>query len=123
MSKRRYNAKKIAQTPSLKRNLAMVIAEFSPRDPQINMTNLLAYGHRGYISYSEDELCKIFDKLYNDHVERLNFEKSHLAEKISEKGKNSWEVSSLQREIASLDAHLAKFKEMADQIFEEKVLL
>lgn len=101
----------------------MIIAEFSPRDPQINMTNLLAYGHRGYISYSEDELCKIFDKLYNDHVERLNLKKSHLAEKIVEKGVASWEAASLQREIASVNEHLAKFKEIADQIFEEKVLL
>ena len=123
MSKRRYNAKKIAQTPSLKRNLAMIVAEYAPRDPQLSLTNLLAYGHRGYISYSEDELCKLFDKIHVETSEKLLSSKKELEDKMNKSSNASWQISSIEREIKIIDAHLAKFKVIADQIFEKKVLL
>lgn len=100
----------------------MIIAEYSPRDPQLSVTNLLAYGHRGYISYSEEDLCKMFDKLYVEMLDKLSSKKKQLEEELIKSGL-SWQTSSYEREIKIIDGQLAKFQEIANQIFEEKVLL
>ena len=119
MAKRRYNAKKIAQTPSLKKKLAMILAEHEPRDPQISLTNMLAYGHRGLISYSEEDLCKRFDKLYSVQIESLNERRIKLDK---EKNQSQWGRQGIEREIKGLEELVARFQEVADEIFEEKVL-
>ena len=120
MAKRRYNAKKIAQTPSLKKKLAMILAEHEPRDPQISLTNMLAYGHRGLISYSEDDLCKRFDKLFSAQMEALSERKTKLEKEATT---SRWGIDGIKREIKGLEDLVARFQEIADEIFEEKVLM
>lgn len=122
MAKRRFNAKKIAQTPSLKRNLAMIVAEHHERDPQLSLTNLLAYGHRGYISYSEDELCKLFDKIFTKQLEDYAERKKRLEEELA-KATRSWQTENSIKELQKLEEHISKFKVIANEIFEEKFLL
>ena len=97
----------------------MVLAEHEPRDPQISLTNMLAYGHRGLISYSEDDLCKRFDKLFSEQLVNLQERKQKLEKEASN---SRWGTDGIKREIKGLEDLLAKFQEIADEVFEEKVL-
>lgn len=120
MAKRRFNAKKIAQTPSLKRKMAELLAENVTPTPELSLTRLLTYGHRGFISYSEEELGKMFDKLYSEELTRITELKAkHLKELPKAR---AWDISRIERDIESLNKHLARFEEIADLIFEEKFL-
>ncbi len=81
MANRRWNAKKIAQTPSLKKKMARFCAHVDITYPDkikdykaLNFEEVLTYGHRGYVSFSEDDLAKAFDnrvEIVRDHYSAL----------------------------------------------------
>jgi hypothetical protein len=120
MAKRRYNAKKIKQAPLLKKTIAILLAEYAPRDPQISLTNMLAFGHRGYISFSEDELCKMFDKVYSQVTEETN---ARIAKLQADRPSYNWQVEANEENKKELQRLLKQFQNVADEIFEQKVLL
>ena len=62
LAKRRYNSKKIANTPSLKKRMARFCSQMTVKYDKPNYEEILFKGHRGFISYSEDDLAKQFDK-------------------------------------------------------------
>ncbi len=102
----------------------MIVAENAPRDPQLSLTNLLAYGHRGYISYSEDELCKLFDKVLTKKQEEIAERRIKLTNEMkNSNGMAKWKVDSLEKELKSLEECVAKLQTIADQVFEERFLL
>jgi len=101
----------------------MIVAEHAERDPQLSLTNLLAYGHRGYISYSEDELCKLFDKIFSKQQEEVAEKRLNIAKEIKEASQSKWRIQSLEKELELLEQHVAKFQVIADQVFEERFLL
>ena len=121
MAKRRYNAKKIAQTPSLKRKIAEFIANKADKT-EYDIVKMLTYGHRGYISYSEDGLCKLFDKLFSDVTQKYN---ERVQEIYTEMGqsKRAWQHDSLKKDLERLNKAMDEYKELANEIFEEKILL
>ena len=120
MAKRRYNAKKIAQTPSLKRKMAEIAAEFGERSPELSLTNILTYGHRGYISYSEDDLCKIFDKIFTQALVDAADKRATLEENI--KTAHNWQREVHKKELEVIEDHIARLQAIANEIFEEKFL-
>lgn len=117
MAKRRYSANKIARTPSLKRKLAELLAEEMPRDPQISLHNMLAYGHRGYISFDEGVLCKMFDKLFTDKLKQADDEREMINKQKINLNQH-WEVRKRQEAIERIEKDILKFKEIADELFE-----
>ena len=62
MAKRRFNTKKIANTPSLKKKMAKFCAYVEVKYNKPNYEEIIYKGHRGFISFSEDDLAKEFDK-------------------------------------------------------------
>ena len=62
MAKRRFNAKKIANTPSLKKRMAKFCAFVEVKWSKPDYEEMMYKGHRGFISFSEDDLAKEFDK-------------------------------------------------------------
>lgn len=62
MAKQRYNSKKIANTPSLKKRIARFCAQMDVKYTKPDYEEMLYKGHKGFISYSEDDLAKEFDK-------------------------------------------------------------
>lgn len=117
---RRYNAKKIAKTPSLKRNLALFIAERTKIDKSV--VDLIAYGHRGLISHDEKDLCKMFDKLYAEKLAEIEEHREALKAKIHEYGDKGWRVETTREKIKELEKSLLPYEEIAGEIFEENVL-
>lgn len=99
----------------------MIVAEYS--DSKQTRVELLAYGNRGYISYSEDDLCKLFDKVFNDQIEKVNEKRLKIAEDIKDSHGSKWKIQVSEKELAELEQHVAKFQAIADQVFEEKFLL
>ncbi len=122
MSKRRYNSKRIARSPALKRKIAELLAEYDQNQKKVTLTHVLAYGHRGYISYNEDDLCKLFDKLMTEQLAVAAEKKKSIAEqKINTR--RTWEVERQEKDLAAVEAGLVKFREIADELFEAKFLL
>jgi hypothetical protein len=123
-SKRRYNSKKIARTPSLKRDLAKFIAAFSTEEKLKvpTLVDMIAFGHRGLISYDESELCKKFDQLYENKIKQIEDKKERLRDLHKEPSTKLWMVERMQEEIKILDQELKPYEEMASAIFEDKVL-
>lgn len=120
MAKRRYNAKKIAQTPSLKRKMAEIAVQFGERSPELSLVTILTYGHRGHISYSEDELCKIFDKIFTKALADAAEKRVKLEELI--KTAHNWQRESHKKELDVIEEHISKLQAIANEIFEEKFL-
>lgn len=81
---------------------------------------MLAYGHRGYISYSEDELCKLFDKIYESMLEKIELKKKY----IEEMPKNSrlWEIKDAHEKLQGSIDEMSTANEIANEIFEERFL-
>lgn len=121
MSKRRFSATKIARTPSLKRKIAEVLADYDANAKKLTVSQMLAYGHRGYISYDETTLGKLFDKLYSEQLAIADDKRKELeSQKINTR--HAWEVSRREREVASIEAGLVRFNEIANELFEAKFL-
>lgn len=99
----------------------MIVAEYEERDPQLSLTNLLVYGYRGYISYSENDLCKMFDKIFFKELEKANERKIALLKRL--KDQPSWAIDYDKGNIIAIEQVIARFQELADEIFEDKVLL
>lgn len=122
MSKRRYNSKKIARSPALKRKMAELLASEDLQGNRVTLAHVLAYGHRGYISYNETELCKLFDKVFESKLKAAAEKKKSIEEqKINTR--RQWEVDRQQKELEAVEAGLVKFREIADELFEAKFLL
>lgn len=124
--KRRYSAAKIAKTPSLKKKLANFIARYDLKKQQYDMTDMLAYGHRGYISYDEKELCKIFDEIYGSLIAKELAIQEKIAAAQKEKVNSnhvSYKLQSLERELNQYrNIEMVEAKTLADEIFEKEVL-
>lgn len=118
MSKRRFNAKKIANTPSLKKAMARFCAhvdiEFTEQKP--NYAELLYKGHRGYISYSEDDLAKEFDK----RLEIVRSKYSVMKANEDKRANDRWYRKSDQ--FAEVELWYEEAVDIANQIFEEQFL-
>lgn len=122
MAKKRYSAKKIARTPSLKRKIAELLADYHPGKKDLSLSQMLAYGHRGYISFDEAELCKLFDKLYTSELEKVAEQRKSIEEKKINP-RHNWEVDRKERELQSLEDSLKRFKEIVDELFEAQFLV
>lgn len=122
MGKRRYSAAKIARTPSLKKKLAELLADFDENRKNMDLSKMLAYGHRGYISYDETELCKLFDKLYTAKIAEVAEQRKKIEEeKVNPR--RAWEVSRQERALEEVNKSLSRFEELANEIFEAKFLI
>lgn len=116
MAKRRFNAKKIANTPSLKRNMAKFCAEIDVKFNKPDYVDLLYKGNRGYISMAEDDLCKEFDKRFE--ILKVQYEPLR---KVNEEAQN-------RRGYRQSDSYIELYflfeqaTEIANEIFEETFL-
>lgn len=120
MAKRRYNSKKIANTPSLKKRTAQFCAEIDAKfgSKDINLIDILYKGHRGYISYHEDDLAKEFDK----RIELLR-DKYSAAKVHEDKRKEGSRWYRQSDEFAQLELWYEEGVNIANEIFEEKFLV
>lgn len=120
MAKRRYNAKKIANTPSLKRGMAefcaQVDVEFGANKDDL-LLQALYKGHRGYISYSEDDLAKEFDKRIN-----LLRDAYSKAKAEDDETKERWKHARSSEKFTKLELWYEEGVKIADQVFEDKFL-
>jgi hypothetical protein len=121
--KRRYNAKAIARSPALKKQLAEFLASHSIEATKTPMVEILAYGHRGYISYSEDELCKKFDLVYTDMLARIRSIHDRIVEFQAKHRTHQWEMQRLESELKEAEKQLATATEISHEIFEERFLV
>ena len=116
MAKRRFNAKKIANTPSLKKRMARFCAQMHLKYDKPNYEEMLYKGHRGFISYSEDDLGKEFDKQLSIIREKYS---AHKAD--DDKRKNDrWYRQSDQ--MVGLELYYEEAVSIANEIFEEQFL-
>lgn len=118
MSKRRYNAKKIANTPQLKKRMAKFCAtvDVSFQDTKVDIAEILYKGHRGFISLSEDDLAKEFDK-------RLEFMRDKYGAAVKEDQDNQkgrWYRKS--DHFANIELWYEEGANIANEIFEEQFL-
>lgn len=122
---KRYSAKKLARTPSIKKKLALLIAEYEykygKKEDQMDGLERIAFGCRGIISRSEKDLCKQFDKIFKGELE----ERDSLRKKLNDIGpqpNNRWLREQAQREIDLHDKQIIALEEMAAELFEDIVL-
>ncbi len=119
MAKRRFNTKQIAKQPLLKKRMAKfcsyVEIKYSPVKP--NYEEILTNGHRGYISYSEDDLAKEFDKKLNILRDKYNVMK---AQDDKNKIEQRWYRQS--EEFVDITLWYEEAVEIANEIFEEQFL-
>lgn len=119
MGKRRYDAKKIAKSPLLKKRMAKFCAEVAitwELQKVNDYKEILFAGHRGYISYSEDDLCKEFDK----KLEILRDRYSKLKASEDKKRNDRW-----FRPDPTFDEITMWYEEgveIANEVFEEQFL-
>lgn len=117
MAKRRFNDKKIANTPSLKKRIARYCAEYDVKWTKIDAIELLYKGNRGYISMSEDSLGKEFDKKFTDV--QAKFDELHKVEQEDSK-KSKWYRPS--NTYVDLTAFREEGISIGNEIFEEVLL-
>lgn len=116
---RRFNHKKIAKQPLIKKKLALFCATIDVAYNEfktVTYHEILAHGHRGYISYSEDDLAKAFDK-------RFEFIKNKHEEYLKAKAEaqtNRGYYITVQKD--TIETYYADAVELANEIFEEQVL-
>lgn len=118
MAKRRFNAKKIANTPSLKKRMAKFIAQYDTEKQNYSLVEMLAFGHRGYISFSEKELCREFDKIYQLMLSKVE----SCKEDLNRPPDRAWQQAEKQRRLDEAIAEMADANEIANEIFEEQFL-
>lgn len=117
MAKRRFNAKKIANTPSLKKRMAKFCAHVEVKYSKPNYEEMIYKGHRGFISYSEDDLAKEFDK----RMQIIRDKYSVLKVKDDkDKVESRWYRQS--DELVELTLWYEEGVEIANEIFEEQFL-
>jgi hypothetical protein len=119
LAKRRYNAKRLAKSSSLKKKIAKFVASYDISGRKYSLVEMLAYGHRGYVSYSEDELCKLFDKIYQHKLNQIEEMKKLIA---SGDFDTDWALKDKQRQLDAAIKDMSEANEIANEIFEEKVL-
>lgn len=117
MGKRRFNSKKIANTPSLKKRMAKFCATMEIKYSKPNYEEMLYKGHRGFISYSEDDLAKEFDKKLQILRDKYSVSK---AKDDKEKTESRWYRQS--DEFVELTLWYEEGTLIANEIFEEQFL-
>jgi hypothetical protein len=120
MSKRRYDHKKLARSSSLKKRIAMYLAEEKIKNdrPSLNLTEMLAYGHRPYVSYSDKELIKLFDENYVSKLNRIAEIDKEGADP-DKQGRFS-SMRNLKTERDGIELHIAlHIKPIMDDLIEE----
>lgn len=120
MGKRRYNSKQIAKQPLLKKNMAKFCAHVDVKyntEKRPDMEEILANGHRGYISLSEDNLAKTFDIKFE--ILRSKYF-AMKAKDDKQKIEDRWYRMDKEFEDATL--WYEEGVDIANQVFEEKFL-
>lgn len=89
MAKRRFNEKRIASSPALKKRMAKFCAHIDVRygdeRPTVSLEDILFKGYRGFISLSEEELGKEFDKRFQLLVDKFTFVQAQEEQKKNDK--------------------------------------
>lgn len=115
---KRCNAKKIAKIPSLKRRIARFCADYYSKydNSGFVLEEILFSGHRGFVSFAEDDLGKTFDKCY----EAMRPMYEEVVKRKQEDSKKRWSRQS------DSDAQIELFYEeatsIANEIFEDTLL-
>lgn len=117
MAKRRFNSKKIANTPSLKKRMAKFCAQMEVKYAKPNYEEMLYKGHRGFISYSEDDLAKEFDKKL-----QLLRDKYSAMKVVDDKQKVEARWYRQSDEFVELSLWYEEGTFIANEIFEEQFL-
>lgn len=118
MAKRRYNAKKIANTPALKKRMAKFCAHVEMTHCRPNYEEMLFKGHRGFVSYSEDDLAKEFDKrlqIVRDKYSELKAVQDGLKE-------GEYRSMSFTNTYAEITLWYEEGVNIANEIFEDRFL-
>ena len=122
MAKQRYNNKKIANTPSLKKAMARFCAQMMVKYNKPNYEELLYKGHRGFISFSEEDLAKEFDKqlmiLRDKHTEIVEIDNEFYKKTFSQI--NVRQPYSYER--TELERFYQEGIKIANDVFEDKFL-
>lgn len=116
--KRRLNANKIAKQPKLKKDMALFVAKCEVRwgnKPDISTVDLLWKGHRGFISYSEKDLMKIFEK-YHALVEQKYTEEKREADK-----ENNDPMNKKYRYVHRVDAALEELYNLGSVVMDAMI--
>lgn len=116
MAKRRFNSKKIANTPSLKKRIARFCAEIEVKYNKPDYMEMLYKGHRGFISFSEDDLAKEFDK----RMQIIRDKYSVQVANNKEREKDRWYRKG--DEFVELELWYEEGVAIANEIFEETFL-
>jgi hypothetical protein len=117
LAKRRFNAKKIANTPSLKKRMAKFCAEMDVKYTKPDYLDILYKGHRGFISYSEDDLAKEFDKKLSILREKYSIMKAN--DDTSKNGR----FYRKSDDFVELELWYEEGVSIANEIFEEQFLV
>ena len=119
----RYDENKVIGSKSLKRKLALFLAEddIANRKTAINMSELLAFGmkDRPYISRSEKELIKLFDDCYMSRLEKLEAMKNDLNNVNGNSRMVSWEIKYQKDQIDGMQKMIDAMKPILDELIEE----
>jgi hypothetical protein len=117
-SKRRYDHKKLARSSSLKKKIALHLAQElhnhrGPNSPDI--VELLAFGGRPFVSYSDKDLIKLIDESYSGKFKEI--------EKINEEYKDlnlkGWMRDRLKDKLELIEKEISKMQPIMDELIEE----
>lgn len=110
--KRRLNFSKVAKQPKLKKELSMFLAEYevATKDIKYNVVDLLAYGHRGYVSHDERYLTKKFEQAVSDLETRKQTYEENKKNKPTWMGEQRWNLQPL------LDKSTPLMQDLMDEV-------
>lgn len=117
MTRKKYDAKKLAKIPNLKKKIALFLAreEYlnSKTELSLSIIDILAFGVRPFISFSEKDLIKKFDESYNKKLEHIS-----LLEKKSNESP-SWLKHNYNEDIKIIKAEISAQEELMNEILED----
>lgn len=118
---RRYNEKKIASTPLLKKQMAAFCAQFDVAycsNKDAILQTALFKGHRGYVSYSDKDLAKEFDKRIEMLRDKYSLYKKSEDERKVSRGKYYYE----DNKFVEVTIFYEEGVRIANEVFEEEFL-
>lgn len=115
----RYDEKKLAKSSSLKKQIALYLAEdfLLKQQGKLSFVDIYAYGLkvRPFIAYSDKELIKRFDALYASKHEELEtaLKEKHRLESYSH---STWGIEDT---IKKLQTNIKNMQPYIDELIEE----
>jgi hypothetical protein len=116
-NKRRYDHKKLARSSSLKKKIALHLAQerYHKRDTPIDVVELLAFGGRPFVSYSDKDLIKLIDESYSSKFKEIE----EINKEYEDSSLKGWMREGLKNKIELIEKEISKMQPIMDELIEE----